>query len=84
MRIWRSGASKWDRALAITLVAGVGMMLLVGLVFAIAYGSQQITTNATALHQADESLRAATVDPALETNQIRDCPEGSTLTPVCQ
>lgn len=53
--------SRFDRALAITLVSGFGLLLILGLVFSIAYGSQQITTNATALHKADESLRAATV-----------------------
>ena len=61
MRNWRSGASKWDRALAITLVAGVAMLLLVGLVSAIAYGSQRITSDATSLHNADEVLRSSTV-----------------------
>lgn len=53
--------SRLDRALAITLVAGVGLLLMLGLVFSIAHGSQQITTRATDLHNADESLRAATV-----------------------
>lgn len=61
MRFWRPGVNKWDRALAITLVAGVAMMLLVGLVFAIAYGSQRITRDATSLHNADELLRSSTV-----------------------
>jgi len=61
MRIWRSGASKWDRALAITFVAGIAMLVLVGLVFAIAYGSQRITSDATSLHKADEVLRSSTV-----------------------
>ncbi len=61
MRFWRSGATKWDRALAMTLVAGIGMLLLVGLVFAIAYGSQRVTSDATSLHKADEVLRSATV-----------------------
>lgn len=53
--------SKFDRALAVTLVAGVGLLLILGLVFSIAHGSQQITTNATGLHSADETLRTATV-----------------------
>ncbi len=61
MRFWRPGANKWDRALAITLVAGVAMLLLVGLVFAIAYGSQRVTSDATSLHKADEVLRSSTV-----------------------
>lgn len=59
-RVKRS-KSRFDRALAITLVVGVGLLLLLGFVFSIAYGSRQITTNASGLHDADESLRAATV-----------------------
>lgn len=61
MRFWRPGANKWDRVLGITLVAGIAMLLLVGLVFAIAYGSQRITRDATSLHNADEVLRSSTV-----------------------
>lgn len=53
--------SRFDRALAVTLVSGLGLLLILGLVFSIAHGSQQITTRATDLHHADESLRAATV-----------------------
>ncbi|MFZ0014155.1 MAG: hypothetical protein WAL25_08580, partial [Acidimicrobiia bacterium] len=53
--------SRFDRAIAITLVSGLGLLLILGLVFSIAHGSQQITTRATDLHNADESLRAATV-----------------------
>ncbi len=53
--------TRFDRALAITLVSGLGLLLILGLVFSIAHGSQQITTRATDLHNADESLRAATV-----------------------
>lgn len=51
----------FDRALAITLVSGLGLLMILGLVFSIAHGSQQITSRATDLHNADESLRAATV-----------------------
>lgn len=61
MRFWRQGANKWDRALAITLVAGLSMLVLIGLVFSIAYGSQQITSDATSLHDANEVLRSSTV-----------------------
>jgi len=53
--------TRLDRALGITLVSGLGLLLILGLVFSIAHGSQQITTRATDLHNADESLRAATV-----------------------
>lgn len=53
--------SRFDRALAVTFVSGLGLVLIFGLVFSIANGSKQITTDATALHHADETLRAATV-----------------------
>ncbi len=53
--------TRFDRALAVTLVAGLGLLLILGLVFSIAHGSKQITTRATDLHSADETLRAATV-----------------------
>ena len=56
-----SDNSRLDRALAISLVAGLALLMLVGLVFSIAYGSQQITSDATDLHKADEVLRSATV-----------------------
>ena len=56
--------SRFDRALAVTLVSGGGLLLLFGLVFSVANGSRQITTDATALHHADETLRAATVTRA--------------------
>lgn len=39
----------------------MGLLVILGLVFSIAQGSQQITTRASQLHNADESLRAATV-----------------------
>jgi len=55
---------RFDRALFITLVSGVGLLLLIGLVFSIANGSRQITTNATGLYHAQETLRAATVTRA--------------------
>jgi hypothetical protein len=49
------------RGLGVALVAGLALMLVLGLVFAAAYGSQRITSSATALHTADETLRSATV-----------------------
>ncbi len=52
---------KFDRSLGLTLFTGVAMLLVLGLVFSVAYGSKQITTQASSLHDADESLRAATV-----------------------
>lgn len=53
-----------DRSLALTLFTGLALLLVVGLVFSVAYGSQRITTDAGALHDADETLRAATVTRA--------------------
>lgn len=53
--------TRLDRALAVTLVAGLALLVVVGVVFSIAYSSRQITTTATALHKADETLRLATV-----------------------
>ncbi len=53
--------SRFDRALAVTLIAGVSLLVVVGVVFAIAASSQQITSAATSLHKADETLRMATV-----------------------
>jgi signal transduction histidine kinase len=53
--------TRFDRALAITLISAMGLLVILGLVFSIAQGSRQITTRASQLHNADESLRAATV-----------------------
>lgn len=52
---------RFDRSLGLTLFTGLAMLLVLGLVFSVAYGSKQITTQASSLHDADESLRAATV-----------------------
>jgi signal transduction histidine kinase len=57
----RRSRSRFDRALVVTLVTGLGLLLVLGLVFSAAYGSRQITTKAGGLHDADETLRAATV-----------------------
>ena len=53
--------SPFDRGLALTLGAGLALLLVLGLVFAAATGSQRITRSATSLHTADETLRSATV-----------------------
>ena len=53
--------NRWDRSLTITIVSGLVLLLVIGLVFTVAYGSQRITTSAGSLHDADESLRSATV-----------------------
>jgi len=55
------GRPRWDRSLGLTIFTGIAMLMVLGLVFSVAYGSQQITTNAAALHDADEGLRAATI-----------------------
>lgn len=51
----------FDRGLGLTIVTGFVLVFIVGVVFAVAYGSQRITGSATDLHKADETLRAATV-----------------------
>ncbi len=42
-------------------MTGVVLLLVLGLVFAVAQGSKRITTSAGALHDADEALRSATI-----------------------
>jgi signal transduction histidine kinase len=49
------------RGFGLTVVIGLVLIFVVGVVFAVAYGSQRITSSATDLHKADETLRAATV-----------------------
>jgi signal transduction histidine kinase len=51
----------WHRALILAVTAGIALLLVVGVVFSIAYSSRQITTTASTLHTADETLRSATV-----------------------
>ncbi len=60
----RPGSRRFDRSLAITLFTGLALLVVLGLVFSVAYGSQQITTSAGALHDADETLRSATISRA--------------------
>lgn len=57
----RRAQTRWDRSLTITIISGLVLVLVIGLVFTVAYGSQRITTSAASLHDADESLRSATV-----------------------
>ncbi len=52
---------RWDRSLGLTVFTGIAMLVVLGMVFSVAYGSQQITSNAAALHDADEGLRAVTI-----------------------
>jgi signal transduction histidine kinase len=56
-----SPRARWDRTLALTLFIGLALLVVLGLVFAVAQGSRRITRNAGILHTADESLRSATV-----------------------
>lgn len=53
--------NRWDRSLTITVISGLVLLIVIGLVFSVAYGSQRITTSAASLHDADESLRSATI-----------------------
>ncbi len=53
--------SRFGGAVALTLVSGLCLLLLLGLVLSVTRGSHQATTSATELHGADETLRAATV-----------------------
>jgi signal transduction histidine kinase len=60
----RSGGgerSRWDRVLLVTFLSAVALLVLLGVVFSVAYGSRRVTTNATSLHKADEMLRTSTV-----------------------
>ncbi|HIE21502.1 MAG TPA: HAMP domain-containing histidine kinase [Acidimicrobiia bacterium] len=61
MKLGRSSSKTLDRAITFSIVAGVALLALVGLVFATAYGSRQITSEAISLHNTDEVLRSATV-----------------------
>lgn len=60
----QSPRARWDRSLALTSFIGVLLLSVLGLVFSVAQGSRRITTDAAALHTADEALRSATVSRA--------------------
>ena len=49
------------RFAALILGAGVAITLVFALVFSIAFGTRSIASHASALHNADEALRAATI-----------------------
>jgi signal transduction histidine kinase len=53
--------SSGGRFAALTLGVGVAIILVFALVFSIAFGTQSIAGHASALHNADEALRAATI-----------------------
>lgn len=50
-----------DRALSFSLAAGIALLLIVGVIYATANGTQQITSDAVSLHSADEALRSSSV-----------------------
>ncbi len=52
---------KWDRSLGLALFSAAALLAILGVVFAVALGTKEITKNASALHDADETLRASTV-----------------------
>ncbi len=53
--------SSGGRVAALTLGVGVAIMLVFALVFSIVFGTRAIAGHASALHNADEALRAATI-----------------------
>jgi signal transduction histidine kinase len=55
------GRSTWDRVLTVSSLSMLALLILLGVVFSVSYGSRRITTNATALHKADEMLRTSMV-----------------------
>ena len=55
------GRSPWDRILVVSFLSALALLVLLGVVFSVAYGSRRVTTNATSLHKADEILRTSTV-----------------------
>jgi len=54
-------SSPWDRVLVVSFLSALALLVLLGVVFSVAYGSRRITTNAASLHKADEILRTSTV-----------------------
>jgi signal transduction histidine kinase len=58
------GRSSWDRVLTVSALSMLVLLILLGVVFSVSYGSRRITTNATALHKADEMLRTSMVAKA--------------------
>jgi signal transduction histidine kinase len=64
MGIAFSSQGRLERATSVTFIAGLALLAVFGMVFAIARGTQRITGDATALHSADEILRSVTVTRA--------------------
>ena len=61
MGVASKSEERLDRATSVTFIAGIALLAVFGMVFAIARGTQRITGDATALHSADEILRSVTV-----------------------
>lgn len=53
--------ARFGGAVALTLISGLCLILILGVVFAVTRSSKQATASATELHSADEALLAATV-----------------------
>ncbi|MEJ2089007.1 MAG: histidine kinase dimerization/phospho-acceptor domain-containing protein [Gammaproteobacteria bacterium] len=47
--------------MTVTSICGLGLLLILGFVFSLARGSEELSARADQLHNADENLRAATV-----------------------
>ena len=56
-----AAGDRLERATSVTVVAGLALLAVFGMVFAIARATEGITSDAAALHSADEVLRSATV-----------------------
>lgn len=56
-----SSGPRLDRALSVSLAAGVALLVIIGVVYATAHGTRQITSDAMSLHSADEVLRSSSV-----------------------
>lgn len=56
-----SSGSSFDRALTFSLAAGIALLVIIGVVYATAHGTRQITSDAVSLHSADEALRSSSV-----------------------
>ena len=57
----RKGRGRFESSLGLTVIVGISLALVLALVFSVAYGTRRITLDAGALHDADETLRSATV-----------------------
>jgi len=60
-RVSIGATKKRGRLAALTLGVGVAIVVVFALVFSIAFGSRGVAAHASALHNADEAIRAATI-----------------------